>query len=123
MTENKPKIIRKLNLEKEYNQFIHNFDNLYLLGLNKLENYSRYIIRCLTKAGIHYTPSDFSFVTLERKNGCICHALVYPTWFITDEESLSKLLLCGFSLDYNFKDLDRVIVINFYEDYEKLKGK
>lgn len=100
-----------------------NIEKTYWKALKELENYARYMLRCLHRVGIHPTPSEITHVTFERNNGQIAEAIVYPISSVVDGQGVvNPMFFYGFKMDYNFKDLDHISIdVIFCENFEDLK--
>lgn len=113
---------REINVDKQINQMINEFDKKYLKALTELEKYAQYILRCLHRAGIHPTPKDLGFATFERENGTISQAVFYPIESAVDGVGVvNPAFFYGFKFEYDFRDLDKPFRTVFCDNPEDLK--
>ena len=100
-----------------------NIEKAYWKALKELENYARYMLRCLHRVGIHPTPADIIHVTFERNNGQIAEAVTYPRSSGIDGVGVvNPMFFYGFKMDLDFRDLDHVgINVSFCDNFEDLK--
>lgn len=96
------------------------YEKLYLSAIRELEKYAYYCLRCLHACGIHPQPSDFVFLTIERYNGTIAQAITYPKNAIKDGTVDNPMFFLGFKFDFDFRDLENVVYINYCEDIDEL---
>lgn len=92
----------------------------YMTGLTSLEQYVQYCLRCLHRVNIYPQPTDFTLITIERKNGQIAEAVVYPATAVKNGTVANPLFFKGFKMDYDFKDLTDPIQLTITENYKEL---
>lgn len=97
------------------------YNKIYIKAFKELEKYVQYCLRCLHRAGIHPSPKEFALCRFEVDGYDFVDAVVYPVDSL--KNPFNPLFFYGFKIEYDFKDLEHFIVLDFYEDYFSLTGR
>ena len=103
--------------------YTNDLNRAYPMLMEQLEKYVQYCLRCLHRCNIHPASTDFALIRLQRHNGSLAEAVVYPATSVKENlhEIENPMFFYGFKMDWDFRNLSTPICVTFCNNVEDLK--